>query len=116
MHIPRGQTPHEDVDGARRVDRAWREDVHQKKLPFRDRMHGNVAIVVQQRRGQTARLPVAHGRNTRRVDSRGTGGGDDQPANQGAIGQLIRRHAQEISDDVLILARQAREGGGGEES
>jgi hypothetical protein len=29
---------------------------------------------------------------------------------------LIRRHAQEISDDVLILARQAREGGGGEES
>ena len=113
MHVTRGQTPRKDVHGARRVDRAWRKDVHQKKLPFRNRMHRNVAIVVQQRGGQPARLPLAHGWDADRVDSGGTGGGDDQSADQGAIGQLIRWHAQEISDDVLILARHARQGGGG---
>ena len=112
MHIARGQSPRKDVHGARRVDRARGEDVHQKKLPFRNRMHRNVAIVVQQRRGQAARLALTHGREARRVHPRGTGGGDDQSADEGAIGQLICRHAVEISDDVLILARQARQGSG----
>jgi len=107
MHIARGQAPREDVHGARRIDCARREDVHQKKLPFRNRMHRNVAIVVQQRRGQPARFAVAHGRETRDVHPRGAGGGDDQSADEGAVGQLICRHAVEISDDVLILARQA---------
>jgi hypothetical protein len=34
-------------------------------------------------------------------------GGNDQSADEGTIGQLIRRHAEKIGDDVLVVARQA---------
>jgi len=70
-------------------------------------MHRDVAIVVQERRGKPARLSLTHCGHTGRVHPRGTRGGHHQAADQGTIGQLIRRHADEIGDDVLIIARQA---------
>ena len=110
MDLSGRQSAREHVDGARRVERARREDVDQQKLPLGHRMHGDMAIVVQQRGSQTARLPITHGRDTGHIHSRRARGGDDQPADQRAIAELVRRHPKEIGDDVLVIARQARQG------
>jgi hypothetical protein len=104
------QTPGEDVDSAGRVDRTRRENVDEEELFFGNGMHRNVAIVVQERGGETTRLAVAHRRQTRHVHAGGTGRRDDQSADEGAVGQLVRGNAMEIGDDVLIVARQARQG------
>lgn len=107
VHVARGQATREYVDRPRCVDRSGREDIHQQQLTFRDRMHGDVAIVVQQRRGEPARRSFAHRRHPGGVHTGGTRGGHHQAADEGTIGQLSRRHAEEIGDDVLVIARQA---------
>lgn len=70
-------------------------------------MHGDVAIVVQQRRGEAARLALSNCGNAGRIHPSGARGGDHQAADEGTIGQLSRRHAEEVGDDVLVIARQA---------
>lgn len=73
-------------------------------------MHRDVAIVVQERRGQSASLAVEEGRDAGRVHASGARGGDDQAADQCAVAQLIRGHAEKVGDDVLKGSRQARPG------
>jgi len=109
VHVTGGEASCEDVDSARGVERTRYEDVHQQKLSFGNGMHGDVTIVVQERRAETTGLALAHRRHTRRVHPRGAGGGDNQSADEGAVGQLIRRYADEISDDVLIFPSQPRQ-------
>jgi len=46
MHLPRRQSARKNVDGARCVERARRQDVDQEKLPLGHGMNGDVAIVV----------------------------------------------------------------------
>lgn len=110
MNVTRAQPPREHVDGARRIDRAGREHVDEKQLSFGHGMHRNVAIVVQERRGQAAGLPVAERRDPGGIHPGGTRGGDDQTADQCPVSQLIGGHAEKVGDDVLKVSRQARQG------
>ena len=46
MHLPGRQSARKNIDGARSVERARRQDVDQEKLPLGHGMNGDVAIVV----------------------------------------------------------------------
>jgi hypothetical protein len=109
MDVARGEAAREDVDGTGRVDGTRREHIDEQELAFGNGMHGNVAIVVQEHRGEAAGASVTHRWYAAGVDSRSARGGDDQAADEGAVGQLVRRYADEVSGEVLILARQARQ-------
>jgi hypothetical protein len=111
VHGARREPAREDVDGARDIDRAWREHIDEQELPFGNGMHRNVAIVVQERRGQTTRFALVHGRHDGRIHPGGASRGHEQAAEEGTIAELVCRHAEKIGEDVLVVARQAREGG-----
>lgn len=109
MDVARREAAREDVDGAGRVDRARGEHVDEQELAFGNGMHRDVAIVVQQRRREPSGTALAHRRYAAGVHARGARRCNDQAADEGAVGQLVRRYAEEVSGDVLILARQARQ-------
>ena len=112
MHVTSRQPTREHVDGSRRVEGPRHEDVDQEKLTFRYGVHRNVAIVVQQRGRQATGFAFAYGRHVWRVHADGACCGDNQTADEGAVSQLIGRDAEKIGDNVLVVARQARESTG----
>ena len=107
MDVARGQSAREDIDGARGVERARHQDVDEQQLPLRNRMHRDMAIVVQQRGGQATRFALSHRRHASGVHPRRARRGDNQTADKGTIRQLVGRYAEEIGDDVLIVASHA---------
>jgi len=95
------QPAREHVDGARCVHRPQGQHVDEQQLSFGNGMHRNVAIVVQERCGQPARLAIDEHRDAADVHPRRARGRDDQAADERAVGQLIRGHADKVGDDVL---------------